>query len=120
MARPKKRSAILQTAQRRLSGMKSIDPQLDLGGGCTIANLESKAKDVSKKLEEYNNLLTQVDAAANRLERAEKDLNYLSIKVLPGVATRYDKESDEYEMVGGVKPSERRRARRQITQAVAV
>ena len=120
MPRPKKSSAILKTAQRRLSGMKAIDPKLDLGGGCTTTNLESKARDVSKKLEEYNNLLTQVDAAANRLERAEKDLNYLSVKVLPGVATRYDKESDQYEMVGGVKPSERKRARRQSARAVAV
>ncbi len=113
MARPKKNSAVLQTAQRRLSGMKAIDPKLDLGGGCTTNNVETKAKDVDKKLEEYNNLLTLVDAAANRLERAEKDLNYLSVKVLPGIATRYDKESDQYEMVGGIKPSERKRAKRQ-------
>ncbi len=114
MARPKKNSAILQTAQRRLSGMKSIDLKLDLGGGCTTANIETKTKDVSEKLNEYNNLLTLVDAAANRLERAEKDLNYLSVKVLPGIATRYDKESDQYEMVGGIKPSERKRTKRQI------
>lgn len=119
MARPKKNSAILQTAERRLSGMKAIDPKLDLGGGCSTNNIDAKAKDVRKKLDEYNTLLAQVDAAANRLERAEKDLNRLSVKVLPGVATRYDKESDQYEMVGGVRPSERKRAKRKSEQPAA-
>lgn len=120
MARPKKKSSILQTAERRLSGMKAIDPKLDLGGGCTTSNIESKSKEVRKKLDEYNNLLTLVDAAANKLERAEKDLNHLSVKVLPGVATRYDKESDQYEMVGGIKPSDRKRSKRRMTSVVAV
>ncbi|MEM9091705.1 MAG: hypothetical protein AAGC93_23570 [Cyanobacteria bacterium P01_F01_bin.53] len=118
MARPKKNSVVLQTAERRLSGMKTIDPKLDLGGGCTTNNIEAKVKDVRKKLENYNSLLTTVDAAANELERAEKELNYLSVKVLPGVATRYDKESDQYEMVGGIKPSERKRPRRRVAVSV--
>lgn len=56
----------------------------------------------------------------NELERAEQALNYLSVKVLPGVATRYDKESDQYEMVGGVKPSEKKRKRRQKAKPAAV
>ena len=80
----------------------------------------SKVKDVRKKLEEYNDLLTTVDAAVNELERAEKALKRLSVKVLPEVATRYDKESDRYEMVGGVKPSERKRTKRQHVSAVTV
>ncbi len=120
MARPKKNSAVLHTAERRLSGMRIIDPKLDLGGGCTTAAMDSKAKEVRKKLDEYNTLLSSVDAAANALERSEKALTYLSNKVLPGVATRYDKESDQYEMVGGTKPSDRKRSRRQQTNAIAV
>ena len=115
-----KGSSVLSTAEKRLSGMKSIDPKLDLGGGCTINNVEAKAKEVRKKLDDYNALLTTVDAAANELERAEKALNRLSVKVLPGIATRYDKESDQYEMVGGVKPSERKRSRRRSESAIAV
>ena len=114
MARPKKGSYVLPIAERRLSGMKLINVKLDLGGGCTTANLEAKISDVRKKLDAYNSLLTTVDAAANELERAEQALNYLSNKVLPGIATQYDKESDQYEMVGGTRPSDRRRSRRQL------
>ena len=71
MPRPKKKSAVLNTAEIRLSGMKTIDPKLDLGGGCTTTAIEAKVRDVRKSLEEYNNLLTSVDLAANNLERAE-------------------------------------------------
>ncbi|MGD1867453.1 MAG: hypothetical protein ACFB0D_23125 [Phormidesmis sp.] len=120
MARPKRNSSVLQTAEHRLSGMKLIDPKLDLGGGCTTQNVEAKIKAVRKVLTDYNAQLTALDAMANELERAEQALNYLSIKVLPGVATRYDKESDQYEMVGGVKPSEKKRKRRQNAKLVAV
>ena len=31
---------------------------------------------------------------------------------------RYEKESSEYEMVGGVKPSERKRGRRSVVEPV--
>ena len=113
MSRQKRNSSILQLAERRLTGMKIINPKLDLGGGCTTSAVEAKVKEVKNKLENYNIQLSNADTAANELERAEKELNRLSNKVLPGVATRFDKESDEYEIVGGVKPSERRRPRRQ-------
>ncbi len=120
MARPKRNSADLDLAEHRLSGMKLIDPKLDLGGGCTTQALESKIKALRKILTEYNAELSALDALANSVTRAEQELKYLSNKVLPGVATRYDKESDEYEMVGGVKPSERKRTKRQPVSAVAV
>ena len=120
MARPKRKSITLETAEHRLSGMKLIDLKLDLGGGCTTQNVESKIKALRKILTEYNAELSTLDALANAVERAEQDLRYLSNKVLPGVATRYAKESDQYEMVGGVKPSERKRTKRQPISAVAV
>ncbi|MEL6469441.1 MAG: hypothetical protein AAFQ74_06905 [Cyanobacteria bacterium J06623_4] len=120
MARPKRSSPTLQLAEHRLSGMKLIDPKLDLGGGCTTQNIEAKIKALRAVLTDYNAQLTTLDATANELERAEQALNYLSNKVLSGVATRYDKESDQYEMVGGVKPSERKRRKRSPEKAVMV
>ena len=51
-------------------------------------------------------------------EGAEKELSGLSKKILLGVAMRYEKESSEYEMVGGVKPSERKRGRRSVVEPV--
>ena len=120
MARPKKRSLVLPTAEHRLAGMKTINPKLDLGAGCSTTSIEAKIKTVRQKLEAYNSLLSKTDAAANELERAEKELTGLSSKVLLGVAMKYNKESDQYEMVGGVRPSERKRGKRSSAKLVAV
>lgn len=119
MARPKRKSTALETAEHRLSGMKLIDQKLNLGGGCTTQALDSKIKALRKVLTEYNTELSTLDALGNAVERAEQDLKYLSNKVLPGIATHYDKESDQYEMVGGVKPSDRKRTKRQPVSALA-
>ncbi|MEL7068238.1 MAG: hypothetical protein AAGN15_06235 [Cyanobacteria bacterium J06581_3] len=112
MARPKRNSAILPQAEKRLVGMKSIDPKLNLGGGCTTTTVEKQINTVRQKLQNYHTLLAQADAAADELELEEKKLSNLSKKVLKGVAVMYDEESREYTLVGGVRPSERKRARR--------
>ena len=118
MARTKRKSAILPQAEQRLLGMKLIDPKLNLGGGCSTTTIEKQINEVRKDLEAYHALLSQADAAASKLEQSEKTLAKLSSKVLKGVAVLYDLESEEYEMVGGVRPSDRKRSRR--TPATAV
>ena len=90
---------------------------LDFGNGCSVMAIETKIDDVRDKLETYNTLLSKVDAAANDFGQAEKELSSLLQKVLIGVAMKYNKESCEYEMVGGVRPSKRRRSRRSATSA---
>ena len=50
MSRQKRNSSILQLAERRLTGMKIINPKLDLGGGCTTSAVEAKVKEVKNKL----------------------------------------------------------------------
>jgi hypothetical protein len=112
MVRSKKRSEVIIQAQRRLAGMKSINEQLDLGNGCSTATIEAKLDETRSKLELYNKILAQASAAINDFERSEKELAGLSKKVLLGAAMQFDQESDEYEMVGGIRPSDRKRAKR--------
>jgi hypothetical protein len=83
--------------------------------------------DVRQKLEDYHALLSKVDAAANDLDNSEKQLANLSNKILLGTAWQYGKESNEYEMVGGVRPSDslgrrrqRKRPRRQLAEPAAI
>ncbi|MEO0771237.1 MAG: hypothetical protein AAFY72_17755 [Cyanobacteria bacterium J06649_4] len=109
MARHKRLSNILAEAEKRLVGMKVIDPKLDLGGGCSAITVEKQVNVVRSKLRNYHALLGQADAAASELEEAEKALSELSKKVLKGVAVRYNEESEEYGLVGGVRPSQRKR-----------
>jgi hypothetical protein len=120
MTRPKKKSAILALVEKRLAGMKSINPSLDLGSGCSVSTIESQIIDVRQKLEDYHALLSKVDAAANDLDNSEKQLANLSNKILLGTAWQYGKESNEYEMVGGVRPSDRKRPRRQLAEPAAI
>ncbi|MGB3299724.1 MAG: hypothetical protein WBA76_15770 [Phormidesmis sp.] len=112
MSRQKRKSDILAQAEQRLLGMKNIGPKLDLGGGCTTDAVEKQVNEVRDRLSKYHALLSQADAASNELERAEKVLARLSKKVLKGVAVKYDEDSDQYEMVGGVRLSDRKRSRR--------
>lgn len=119
IVRPKKKSEVIEQAQQRLAGMKSINEKLDLGNGCSTTTVESKLKEARQKMEAYNKLLSQAAAAANEFEKAEKDLSGLSKKILLGTAMKFDRESNEYEMVGGVRPSERKRSRRSASAKVA-
>jgi hypothetical protein len=109
MARQKKVSPIVEKAQQRLSALVSIDPALDLGNGLTASAYQAEVTNAQAKLDAYNTLLSQVDEAYNAFLLAEKALRDLSERMLAGVASKYGKDSSQYEMAGGVRKSERKR-----------
>lgn len=109
MARLKKVFTHYELANTRLSALKSIDPSLDLGGGLTAANYESKVLNLRDKLSTYNTTLSLLDQLYNELNTLELDLKDVSERMLLGVAAKYGKNSNEYEMAGGTKKSERKR-----------
>ncbi len=113
MARRKKQSATLNKAQKRLAGLKSIDPKVDLGNGLTVAAYEKEITEFRQKVEAYNTLLSKVDDAANNVQSLEKELSVAAENVLLAVKLKYGKDSSEYEMVGGTRQSERRRPKAQ-------
>lgn len=114
MARRKKNSSILPKVESRLAGMQSIDAKLDLGNGMTAANFEEEIGALRLKIKAYNTLLSKADQASNDIQQTEKLLSSLSEKMLLAVAVKYGKDSSEYEMAGGVRRSERRRAARLV------
>lgn len=116
MARRKKESSVLAKAERRLSGIRSISDKLDLGNGLSTAAYEKEIVVLRNEIAEYNTLLSKVDAASNRVSSAEKEMAYLTSKMLMGVLFKYGKDSSEYEMAGGTRQSERRR--RTVSQPV--
>ncbi|MGD1899767.1 MAG: hypothetical protein ACFB16_22820 [Phormidesmis sp.] len=110
MARNKKASRALSKAEKRLAGMKSIDPKLNLGGGFSVAAYEAKINRTRKYLEAYNMLLSKIDAAFNLFLDAERSLSEMSEGMLMGVAMKFGKRSSQYEMAGGRRRGEKRRA----------
>src|SRR5438046_3957656 len=97
MSNRKRSSKHLEKASRRVAGLRSINPNLDLGSGVTLESYVATLEKVRTRLDGYNMLLSEVDAANNGLIEAEKDLADLSERMLAGVATKYGKDSDEYE-----------------------
>ena len=108
MARQKKTSKVIEAANTRSASLAAIDENLDLGNGLTLAAYDTATDGVQKKLDEYNTLLSQVDAAQNLFESAEEDLAALSSRMLAAVGVKFGKDSDEYEKAGGTKTSERK------------
>lgn len=114
MARAKKTSRILPKAEKRLAGMRSINANLNFSDGVSIPAFETSINSVRQTLLVYNTLLSKVDEAYNEVLDAEQDLAGVSKKMLLGVAFKYGKDSNEYEMAGGSR--EEPRPRRQAGQ----
>ena len=112
MGRKKRNSKILEQAYQRLNGMKSIDPNLDLGGGLTVSALEAAANSLRTRMDSYNQKLSDVDEELLALESEEKALKDFNGRVLAGTGARYGKNSPQYEAVGGKRTDDRKRPTR--------
>lgn len=109
MGRVKKSTSHYDDAVTRLAGMKSISPALDLGNGLTVAAYEASITDFRQKLEAYNTSLSEADSRLNTVKEDEKKLRDFSERMINGVAAKYGKDSDEYEMAGGIRKSDRKK-----------
>jgi hypothetical protein len=111
MTQRRRNSPALTKAERRIEGMGTIDPLLDFGNGLSIVGYNTKVQIVREKLAAYNQAQSLVDKTQNALLEAERELNEYSERMLLSVASSYGKNSDEYEMAGGTRKSDRRRSR---------
>ncbi|PYS76635.1 MAG: hypothetical protein DMF66_13650 [Acidobacteria bacterium] len=108
MGRKKRTSKILDKANVRAAGLRSIGTH-DFGNGLTSAAFEQAITDTRTRLDDYNQTLSMVDEKANLLADSEKTLRDYHERVLAGVGAKFGKNSNEYEKVGGVRKSERKR-----------
>ncbi|BAY92019.1 hypothetical protein NIES37_58530 [Tolypothrix tenuis PCC 7101] len=115
MGRPKRTSVILEKAQRRIAGLKTIDGSLDLGNGLTVEIFLELIEDTRRKLEAHNIALSAADQTGTLVSQAERSLADLSERMLTGVASKYGKRSDEYEMAGGARKRTGKRNARKVS-----
>jgi hypothetical protein len=110
MARMKLARVIdLEKARTRLAAVKSIDAALDLGNGITVENYQTEIDALNADLESYNTALSTVDDLYNNCIVKINTLKDWNERILAGVATKYGKNSSQYEMAGGVKKSDRKK-----------
>ena len=103
MARRKRNSSVLERADRRIESLQSISVELDFGEGLTIQAYNLTINDLRSKLGAYNTALSNIDKLTDDVKNAEQVVIAMSEKMLLGVASRYGKTSQEYEMAGGAR-----------------
>jgi len=111
MPKRRRNSLSLTKAERRLEGLRAVNPALNFGNGLSVSAYSTMIEDVREKLAAYNMALSTVDKTQNALNEAERSLNDFSEHMLLSVASKYGKSSDEYEMAGGTRKASRRRSR---------
>jgi hypothetical protein len=109
MARAKRTSSVLETARQRLAGLKSITPPPDFGTGLALAGYETDIKNLSDKLDDYNEKLSTLDQLQNDLESSEADLRVKNTRILSAAEAQFGPDSSEYEQAGGTRRSDRKR-----------
>jgi hypothetical protein len=120
MARRKRTSPAVEHASTRSSALESIDMNLDLGNGLTVAAYNKALEDTDALLSQYNTTLSELDGLLTQLEGAEVNLDGLSARMLAAVGVKYGKNSEEYEKAGGTRSSERKTPQRKTAQATTV
>ena len=103
------RDLALEKGLSRLAAIKSISPTLDLGNDITAVKYEDAINSLKSKIAEYNTTLSSLDKLHNEYVTLRDKLRDFNERILLGVATKFGKNSTEYEMAGGVKKSERKR-----------
>ncbi|WP_375513618.1 hypothetical protein [uncultured Nostoc sp.] len=112
MSRRKRSSRILTKAEFRVAGLKAIDPNINFDDTYNLQNLTQLIDNFHNMLDDYNAAIAMIDSSRKKLDEMEKTLSQVSDKMLTGVGFKYGKNSDEYELAGGVRDSERIRKSR--------
>ncbi|MBW4448955.1 MAG: hypothetical protein KME38_19375 [Spirirestis rafaelensis WJT71-NPBG6] len=112
MSRRKRSSRILEKAEFRVAGLKAIDPNINFDNTYNLQNLTQLIDNFHNMLDDYNAAIAMIDSSRKKLAEMEKTLSQVSDKMLVGVGFKYGKNSNEYELAGGVRDSERIRKSR--------
>ena len=85
---------------------------MDIGNDLTVANYETQITKLNSNLGDYNTALSTVDDLYNVCIAQIDVLRDWNERILNGIASKYGKNSSQYEMAGGVKKSERKKPKK--------
>jgi hypothetical protein len=109
MSLKKRKSKVLEEAQKRLAGLESIDLNLDLGNGLSVATYKTDIQSGIDKLDELNQAKSKHDGLSTEMKVYEKRMRDTSEMILEAVGTKYGHDSEEYVKAGGTRKSDRKR-----------
>ena len=112
--RKKTSSPVLDKANARLAGIKSIDNTLDLGDGLSVETYQAAINDLQQKQNEYNTTLSVVDVKYANMAKSAMTLTDMTERMLLKVGAKYGKDSEPYQQAGGVRKSLRKKIVRKV------
>lgn len=112
MARLKRKSAVLETAKKRLTGLNAITKPIDFGANTTKAEFATKTSGFEARLNAYNQKVAELDDEQNGIDGDERDLSQWNKRILSAGEASFGTDSSEYELLGGTRTSERKRPTR--------
>lgn len=107
--RRKQETEEMKELRQKIAGMKAIDPAFDAGNGVTLVEAEAKLKKGVDALEDSNQALAIADDKGNIFNGVNLEIRGFNKKVLPAGGLKYGTDSSEYELLGGVRDSERKK-----------
>lgn len=116
MARLKRKSAVLETARKRLTGLNAITKPIDFGANTTKAAFEAKTTAFENRLNGYNQKSAELDDEQNGIDEDERELAQWNKRILSAGEASFGSDSSEYELLGGTRTSERKRPARKPPQ----
>ena len=113
MARLKRTSSqTLEKARHILAGLKQITPTPEFGAELTEALFEAEINGYTHDLEAFNGGLADLDDQQNRLDDREQRLSDFTQRIQAAVKALYGPDSSQFEVIGGVRRSDRKRRTR--------
>ena len=112
MALRRRKSKTLDDADMRANNITSIDDNLDLGNGVTLAEFKKLIADARDTLDDYNQTLALADTKANNVTTLEKGVRQYSVRIFSGVKSKFGPNSNQYEQAGGTREDERKKPAR--------
>ena len=112
MSRPKRSSTVLELARQRLAGLKKISPKPTFAAPLSEETYEAEIEGFSDDQNAYNGDVAALDEKANLLDVRERVLDDFNQRIFAGIRSQYGPDSNELELVGGVRRSDRKRPAR--------
>ncbi|MGC2237916.1 MAG: hypothetical protein WA584_17280 [Pyrinomonadaceae bacterium] len=107
--RRKKATKEMRELRQKIAGMKSINPNFDAGNGVTVEAAETLINETEAALEDFNKSVATTDEKDNFFGGINKQVRDFNRKVIPATGLKYGRDSSEYEQVGGVRDSDRKK-----------
>ena len=111
----RKPGVVVDSAKVRLDGMRQIDKDLgatvnygSVANSLTQNDVDTQIVAIEKQISEYNQLLEKATATLNNINTDEVKLDEMYMRILKGAVAQFGSNSNEVEVLGGTRFSERK------------